>query len=83
MLMQTFVLSPGRWFYEATIVTGGVMQIGFATKNSKFLSDEGSGIGDDLYSISYDGCRQVCWYDSKSISHKNHHKCWSSGDTLG
>lgn len=28
----------GVWFYEALIVTPGVMQIGWATKNSSFLN---------------------------------------------
>jgi len=81
---STFQIDEGIWFYEVTLITSGVMQIGFATKNSKFLSDEGSGIGDDIYSIAYDGCRQVVWYNSKSKSlPKNHHRCWSPSDTLG
>ncbi len=31
------------------------MQIGWATKQSKFMNHEGYGIGDDQYSITYDG----------------------------
>lgn len=69
-IRSTFEINEGIWYYEATIITGGVMQIGFATKNSKFLSDEGSGIGDDIYSIAYDGCRQV--NDEKLIEKKNY-----------
>ncbi|OUC48198.1 SPRY domain protein [Trichinella nativa] len=34
----TFQVSEGVWYYEALIVTSGVMQIGWATKNSKFLN---------------------------------------------
>ena len=28
----------GTWYYEVTLLTSGVMQIGWATKESKFLS---------------------------------------------
>ena len=51
------------WYYEVTIVTGGFMQIGWATNQSKFLERRGYGVGDDEFSQSYDGCRQVVWYN--------------------
>ncbi|GIX66513.1 RING finger and SPRY domain-containing protein 1 [Caerostris extrusa] len=67
---------------EVTVVTSGVMQIGWATRNnSKFLNHEGYGIGDDEYSLAYDGCRQLIWYNAASSSHS--HPCWKSGDVLG
>lgn len=31
----------GIWYYEVTIITPGVMQIGWATKNSNFLNHVG------------------------------------------
>ena len=34
----TFQVDEGVWYYEATIITAGVMQIGWATKDSKFLN---------------------------------------------
>ena len=37
----TFSVSSGCWYYEVLIVTSGVMQIGWATKQSKFLNHEG------------------------------------------
>lgn len=52
-------MHSGVWYYEARVVTAGVMQIGWATKDSKFLNQEGYGIGDDEYSVAYDGCRSV------------------------
>ncbi|KRX92557.1 RING finger and SPRY domain-containing protein 1, partial [Trichinella pseudospiralis] len=67
----TFQVSEGVWYYEALIVTSGVMQIGWATKNSKFLNLEGYGIGDDEFSVSYDGCRQLIWHNANSVSN-NH-----------
>lgn len=34
----TYQVNSGCWYYEVTIVTPGVMQIGWATKDSNFLS---------------------------------------------
>lgn len=34
----TFCVDSGVWYYEVTAVTSGVMQIGWATKDSKFLN---------------------------------------------
>lgn len=77
----TFQVDSGIWYYEVTIVTDGVMQIGWATKDSSFLNHEGYGIGDDEYSMAYDGCRQLIWYNADSNPHR--HKCWKPGDTIG
>lgn len=77
----TFQVDSGIWYYEALIVTSGVMQIGWATRESKFLNHEGYGIGDDEFSIAYDGCRQLVWYNALSQSHS--HPCWKPGDILG
>uniref|UniRef100_A0A4W3IHJ0 Ring finger and SPRY domain containing 1 n=1 Tax=Callorhinchus milii TaxID=7868 RepID=A0A4W3IHJ0_CALMI len=77
----TFCVDSGVWYYEVTVVTSGVMQIGWATKDSKFLNHEGYGIGDDEYSCAYDGCRQLIWYNARSKPHT--HPCWKEGDTIG
>ncbi len=34
----TLEVTAGIWYYEALILTNGIMQIGFATKQSKFLN---------------------------------------------
>lgn len=34
----TFQVDSGVWYYETLIMTTGVMQIGWATKNSNFLN---------------------------------------------
>lgn len=34
----TFCVDTGVWYYEVTVITSGVMQIGWATKDSKFLN---------------------------------------------
>ncbi|XP_072135555.1 RING finger and SPRY domain-containing protein 1 isoform X2 [Mobula birostris] len=77
----TFCVDIGVWYYEVTVITSGVMQIGWATKDSKFLNHEGYGIGDDEYSCAYDGCRQLIWYNARSEPHT--HPCWKEGDTIG
>lgn len=77
----TFQVDSGVWYYEATIITAGVMQIGWATKDSKFLNHEGYGIGDDEFSVAYDGCRQLFWHNAQSESHL--HPSWQPGDVLG
>jgi hypothetical protein len=71
----------GVWYYEVRIITPGVMQIGWATKNSNFLNHEGYGIGDDKYSLAYDGCRKLIWYNAKS--EPQNLPAWQSGDVLG
>jgi len=77
----TFQVDDGVWYYEASIITAGVMQIGWATKESKFLNYEGYGIGDDEFSLAYDGCRQLIWHNAKSSPHT--HSNWKPGDVLG
>ncbi|XP_025114560.1 RING finger and SPRY domain-containing protein 1-like [Pomacea canaliculata] len=77
----TFQVDTGVWYYEVLIITDGVMQIGWATKESKFLNHDGCGIGDDEFSMAYDGCRQLIWYQAQSESHT--HPCWKPGDVLG
>ncbi|GMR53804.1 hypothetical protein PMAYCL1PPCAC_23999 [Pristionchus mayeri] len=69
------------WYYEARVLTAGVMQIGFATKKSRFLNHEGYGIGDDEHSIAYDGCRKLVWHAAKG--HKHDPRAWREGDTVG
>uniref|UniRef100_A0A8R1Y3I2 RING finger and SPRY domain-containing protein 1 n=3 Tax=Onchocerca TaxID=6281 RepID=A0A8R1Y3I2_ONCVO len=77
----TFEATHGIWFYEALILTPGVMQIGFATKQSRFSNQEGYGIGDDDCSIAYDGCRQLIWHNADCT--KIEHDHWKAGDILG
>lgn len=43
----TFQVDSGIWYYETLIITTGVMQIGWATKDSTFLNHV-----NNLYSIS-------------------------------
>jgi len=78
----TFSVNTGCWYYEVLIITSGVMQIGWATKQSKFLNHEGYGIGDDEYSQAYDGCRQLMWFNA-SCECQNELPRWKEGDIVG
>ena len=77
----TFAITSGIYYYEVLIVTPGVMQIGFATKQSKFLNHDGFGVGDDDQSIAYDGCRQLIWQSGKSTC--TNLPRWKEGDIVG
>ena len=59
----TYQVDHGIWYYEVTIVTPGVMQIGWATKDSKFLNyvSENSGSASQQMTPSFNY--------SKSLSH--------------
>jgi hypothetical protein len=35
---STFQVDEGLWFYEVTLITNGIMQIGFANKSATFLN---------------------------------------------
>jgi hypothetical protein len=45
------------------------------------MNHEGYGIGDDQYSIAYDGCRNLIWFGAKSNPHTN--PSWKPGDIVG
>lgn len=101
----TFQVDSGVWYYEVVIITSGVMQIGWATKDSTFLNhvslysfchwfhcifspvltiemlQDGCGIGDDQYSLAYDGCRKLIWHNARSEAQNK--RGWVPGDILG
>ena len=35
---STFQVDEGLWFYEVTLITNGIMQIGFANKSATFIN---------------------------------------------
>jgi len=35
---STVQVDKGIWYYEVTLLTNGIMQIGFASKSAKFLN---------------------------------------------
>ena len=69
----------GRWFYECTLLTDGLMQLGWA--NVLFRCDPvcGQGVGDHLHSWAFDGLRCKKW----NVSCEPYGKRWRVGDTVG
>ena len=69
----------GRWYYECTLLSDGLMQIGWAS--SLFRCDPvcGQGVGDHLYSWAFDGLRMKKW----NVSCEPYGKRWQLGDTVG
>ena len=64
-----FELCRGSWYYEVTLLTEGLMQIGWAQTGFTSNSDSGDGVGDDNQSWSYDGFRQCVWHDGKKTTY--------------
>jgi RING finger and SPRY domain-containing protein 1 len=45
------------------------------------LSNDGYGIGDDAFSVSFDGCRKLVWHNAKSMSIDL--PTWKAGSVCG
>lgn len=71
--------SSGLFYYEVTVVSGGLVQMGWATNQFNCNSTSNDGVGDDKNSWAYDGARQLKWHgDSETYGQK-----WSEGDVIG
>ena len=70
-------LTSGKWCYEVTLVTSGLMQLGFCQLLTNFTRQEG--VGDDNTSFAYDGYRKVKWNKER----KEYGKIWDIGDVIG
>ena len=63
--------------YEVTIVTAGIQQLGWATLQCQFTSEEG--VGDTQYSYAYDGKRRRKWNQRAN----EYGERWAPGDVVG
>ncbi|RUP46353.1 hypothetical protein BC936DRAFT_147058 [Jimgerdemannia flammicorona] len=66
-IRATMSVMSGKWYYEVTLLTGGIMQIGWATRRCRFGPEDGTGVGDDDYGFGFDGCRNVIWSSGSSL----------------
>ena len=75
------LLTSGKWYYEANIVTAGCLQIGWA--DSSFAghcqADRGDGCGDGVSSWAFDGWRRYKWHSNATEWGVR----WSEGDVVG
>jgi hypothetical protein len=69
----------GKWQYEATIVTHGIMQIGWMNPTISF--EKHDGVGDEFGSFAFDGGRRKKWGEGLSTS--PYGLFWTSGDVVG
>ncbi|CAM9258320.1 unnamed protein product [Chrysoparadoxa australica] len=77
-------LKTGRWYYEVTLLTGGVMQIGWACKAFQGSSVTGDGVGDDKHSWGYDGARRRRWNGEADVDEAPEYgQAWKAGDVVG
>lgn len=58
-IRATKSVTCGKWFYEVTLTTAGIMQLGWATAHGQFSPEDGTGVGDDLVSLSGLACTLV------------------------
>lgn len=73
------LVSSGRWYYEATLLTNGCIQIGWADSAFSGAADRGDGVGDGPHSWAYDGWRQQKWHGLSSPWGSK----WKQGDVVG
>ena len=77
--VENCALGEGKWYYEAEILTLGLMQIGWANSDFQLSSDSTDGVGDDVNSYSYDGSRQMKWNKENEVYGLQ----WKVGDIIG
>ena len=76
-IMANNCVTSGKWCYEVTLLTNGLMQIGFAQMTTIFSRH--AGVGDDATGFAYDGYRKVKWNKDR----KDYGKIWDIGDVVG
>lgn len=69
----------GRWYYEVTLLTGGLMQLGWAGPSFQCSPIRGQGVGDHMHSWAFDGFRQKRW----CVSSAPYGNRWRAGDVVG
>lgn len=73
------LVSSGRWYYEAVLLTNGCIQIGWADVAFCGAADRGDGVGDGAHSWAYDGWRKQKWHGQSSSWGSQ----WKQGDVVG
>ncbi|KAL6078950.1 RING finger and SPRY domain-containing protein 1 [Balamuthia mandrillaris] len=71
-----------KWYFEVKLRTNGVMQIGWATKDTVFNPEEGQGVGDDVFSYAYDGARGYAWHNALAAKCLWPRRRWQKGDVI-
>lgn len=67
-------------YYEVLVVTGGLVQIGWATRAFRPCSETGDGVGDCSESWAYDGSRNIRLHGTQTDEYGSE---WKAGDVIG
>ena len=76
-------VTRGKWYYEATILTGGVVQVGWALTTAAYNDVDGDGVGDDAHSWAFDGLRGRKWTRGDDAAYGDATCPWKQGDVVG
>lgn len=76
------VVSGGMWYYEVTLRSQGVMQIGWASVSTANALHGLLGVGDDAFSWGIDLFRGVLWHNGAEQNVDLPRK-WAVGDVIG
>ncbi len=72
---------PDALYYEIVVLTGGVVQVGWANSVFQPSSESGDGVGDCQNSWGYDGSRQIRLHDENANKYGT--KPWQANDVVG
>lgn len=81
--MSTGPPFPAGWYYEVTLKSAGILQIGWQTEDCRYGPERGAGVGDDKNSCAFDGARCKIWSGPPGEQMNNDYgKEWGYGDVL-
>eukprot|EP01126_Amoeba_proteus_P046767 TRINITY_DN5301_c0_g2_i2.p1 TRINITY_DN5301_c0_g2~~TRINITY_DN5301_c0_g2_i2.p1 ORF type:complete len:898 (-),score=183.74 TRINITY_DN5301_c0_g2_i2:120-2813(-) len=83
--IATHSAKTGKWYYEVTLQTAGLFQIGWCNKYFVPHPDNGAGVGDDSHSWAIDFFRGVAWHQrptGDSAKKLNLSRKWQPGDCI-
>ncbi|XP_070540294.1 uncharacterized protein [Ptychodera flava] len=74
---------PLGWYYEVTLKSSSIMQVGWASKHCHFSPEKGLGVGDDIHSYAFDGGRCKVWNGPITEQMNNDYGTeWRDGDIV-
>ncbi|CAF0748456.1 unnamed protein product [Adineta steineri] len=79
-IINNLQLSEGKWYYCVRLPQAGLLQMGWATNG--FTPSSGCGVGDDMYSWSYDGSRGVL-FNAQGFYSQFDDVRWNENDVCG
>ena len=80
-ILKNVRVKEGNWYYCVKIIVPNLIQIGWGTDG---ITPGGeNGIGDDIYSWSYDGSRSSIFYNEQQFANQFNDVVWKENDILG